>query len=273
MGARFFSAEYEERASLRDGTPVLLRSVRPEDKELLLRGFERLSPQSRYLRFLSPKPTLSEEELRYLTEFDGERHFALGAARVDDAGLPVEGLGVARLIRYPHEPSVAEAAIAVVDAVQGQGLGTLLFMRLIAAGAERGISRFRCEVHASNSAMRDLIAGVHPDYSLEVRAGVMCIEMQLPVTSAAEAADEPPRQSALWRFFKLLARHPTEWATAALGFWRWPNRLGGLGGLGALENLADLDLSGIGSLVSLSEEDDDDHDGGRATDPDGEEEF
>ncbi len=245
MSTRFFSADYEERATLRDGTPVLVRPIRPEDKELLLRGFEKLSERSRYLRFLAPKLSLSEEELRYLTEVDGERHFALGAARVDELGRAVEGLGVARLIRYADEPNVAEAAIAVADDVQGQGLGTLLFMRLVAAGCERGISRFRCEVNASNNTMKDLIASIHPDYSLEVRDGVMCIEMHLPPTTPDESSAEPVRQSPLWRLFKLIAKAPAEWASAAMSLWRWPpGGLAGLGSLGGLGKLGGASTSG-----------------------------
>jgi GNAT superfamily N-acetyltransferase len=209
---RYFCADYEERTSLRDGTPVLLRQVRPDDKELLLRGFEQLSERSRYLRFLVPKAALSEEELRYLTELDGESHFAIGAVRLDEHGQPGEGLGIARMIRYPGEPEVAEAAIAVADSVHGKGLGTLLFMRLVAAGGERGVCRFRCEVHASNSAMKDLIGGVNPEYSIEVSAGVMSIELTLPSTQPAESPATPPRESSLYRFFKLAARRPTEWA-------------------------------------------------------------
>lgn len=222
MSDRFFSADYEERAALRDGTLVLLRPVRHGDKPLLLRGFEQLSEQSRYLRFLVPKPTLSEEELRYLTEVDGENHFAIGALRLDEVGEPGEGLGIARMIRYADEPEVAEAAIAVADAMHGRGLGTLLFMRLVAAGCERGIARFRCEVHASNNAMKDLIGSVNPEYSIEVGAGVMSIEFELPLTTPAGSAAEPPRETSLYRFFKLAARGPTEWATAALHLFRRP---------------------------------------------------
>jgi GNAT superfamily N-acetyltransferase len=216
MSDRFFSLDYEERASLRDGTPVLLRAVRPADKELLLQGFEQLSEHSRFMRFLVPKTQLSAEELRYLTEVDGENHFAIGALRVDEHGQPGEGLGVARMIRYTDEPTVAEAAIAVADSVHGCGLGTLLFMRLVAAGCERGLLRFRCEVHASNNAMKDLIANVNPEYSLEVRAGVMSIEFALPTITPAEFAAEPPRETALYRFFKLAARRPSEWMAAAI---------------------------------------------------------
>jgi RimJ/RimL family protein N-acetyltransferase len=213
---RFFSEDYEERASLRDGSTVLLRLVRPSDKEALQRGFELLSEHSRFLRFLVPKTALSDEELRYLTEVDGENHFAIGAVRVQEDGELGEGLGIARMIRYPDAPTVAEAAIAVTDAVHGCGLGTLLFMRLVAAGCERGLRRFRCEVHASNNAMKDLIAAVNPEFSIEVRAGVMSIEFELPPLTPEVLPSEPPRETSMYRFFQLAARKPSEWVNAAL---------------------------------------------------------
>src|SRR5687768_8644236 len=104
MPARHFTADYAERALLRDGTEVQLRLVAPEDKPLLVAGFQRMSARSRYARFLAPKDTLSEDELRYLTELDQEHHFALGA--LDGGGA---GIGVARFIRLPAPPATAEA--------------------------------------------------------------------------------------------------------------------------------------------------------------------
>jgi len=56
MTARHFTLDYTEHAELRDGTSVLLRLVRPTDKELLRAGFQRLSPESRYARFFMPRP-------------------------------------------------------------------------------------------------------------------------------------------------------------------------------------------------------------------------
>src|SRR5687768_9068575 len=99
MAARRFSTDYVERCVLRDGTPVLLRLVRADDKEALRRGFEGWSQQSRYARFLAPKQHLSDDELAYLCDVDQETHFALGALR-DGDGEP-SGLGIARFIRLP----------------------------------------------------------------------------------------------------------------------------------------------------------------------------
>jgi hypothetical protein len=48
---------------LRDGSKVLLRQIRPEDRERLAEGLRRLSPASRFLRFQRVVEELTEEEL------------------------------------------------------------------------------------------------------------------------------------------------------------------------------------------------------------------
>jgi RimJ/RimL family protein N-acetyltransferase len=217
VAPRYFTADYVERVVLRDGTAVRLRLVAPEDKALLRKGFEGLSNESRYARFLVPKVTLSAEELRYLTEVDQEDHFALGAVREDGDGHgePI-GVGIARFIRTG--PRSAEAAIAVADEAQGQGLGRVMFLRLVAAAAERGIDRFHCEVLCQNASMKELIRGIAPDYTVEVGSGVMSIEFALPVVSATEAP--PPAHGAMYRFFKAAAGNAVEWTEAVRRFWR-----------------------------------------------------
>lgn len=94
---RAFAADYVEHVTLRDGLPVILRLVTPDDKELLRRGFDNWSAESRYARFFVPKLRLSDDELTYLCDVDQENHFALGAIREGD-GEP-RGLGIARFIR------------------------------------------------------------------------------------------------------------------------------------------------------------------------------
>ena len=65
---------------LRSGDQVLVRPIRPGDKEGLLDGFRRLTPESRYRRFFSPVPELSVRQLGYLTEVDHRTHEALAVA-------------------------------------------------------------------------------------------------------------------------------------------------------------------------------------------------
>lgn len=214
---RSFTRDYAEHAVLRDGTRVLLRLIRPDDKELLRAGFDRLSPASRYSRFLSPKASLSDDELRYLCEVDQEDHVAIGAAREDD---PAAGLGIARFIRQPDRPDTAEAAIAVVDEVQHQGLGSLLGLRLIAAARERGVTRFRCEVLGSNSSMAGLLAQIAPDRTVEVGSGVMSVELELPAVSPTQSVSGEPRETAIYRLLRAAAQNAVEWTEAVRRLWR-----------------------------------------------------
>lgn len=154
---RVSGRDHVEAARLRDGTRVILRPLRPDDADQLRAGFARLSPASRYSRFFTPKAELSDAELTALTLLDGLDHFALGAVRVDDDGREIEGLGVARFIRTAEDPAVAEAAVTVIDAAQGRGLGTLLLGRLAAAARERGILYFRGDILAGNQPIRHIV--------------------------------------------------------------------------------------------------------------------
>jgi GNAT superfamily N-acetyltransferase len=124
------AADHEQVVTLRDGTRALVRPIRPDDKQRLVDGLERLSPESRYRRFLRPVTSLSERELRYLTEIDYVNHFAWVAVAADVEDQP--GLGVARYVRDPKDPEVAEAAVAVIDDYQGKGVGTVLLRMLTA---------------------------------------------------------------------------------------------------------------------------------------------
>lgn len=218
----FFDADYLEQATLRDGSDVVLRLVRPEDKLLLREGFARLSPESRYRRFFTPKSDLSDDELRYLTECDQVAHVAIGAASADLA----RGLGVARCIALRDDPGAAEAAVAVTDDMQGRGLGSLLLQRLIAAARERGIERFRFEMLGTNKGMADLVRALAPTATCRVHDGVMCMELVLPGLEPHHPASEPPRETPLYRLMSLMARGALEWRA----LWRQLGEVLSLGG-------------------------------------------
>lgn len=174
-------------ARLLDGTEVTIRSVRPEDKQLLVDGFNKLSAESRYRRFLGAKDVLSARELAYLTEVDGVSHVAIGAVHPDGAGL-----GIARFIRSKDDPTVAEAAITVLDAWQGKGLGKLLLERLTDEARARGVTRFRCEVLAGNERMLGLLDEVAPDAAIRREEDVVVVEVPIPPAPPAPPIQESP---------------------------------------------------------------------------------
>src|SRR5579862_9783510 len=168
---------------LRDGSRVRIRQGRPADQELLLRGFERLSPESRYRRFLAPMPELSEEMVRYLTEVDHHDHEAIIA--LDEA--TGEGLGVARYVRSTKRPDVAEVAVTVIDDWQGRGLGTLLLEVISARAREEGITRFTALMLAANKEMMDLLQELDPLRIVGRELGTVEIEVPIPAIGLAPA--------------------------------------------------------------------------------------
>ena len=136
-----YAHDYLERMALTDGTPILLRTLYPTDKQNLADGMRELSFLSRYERFFTPKHGLSDSELVFLTEMDEINHYAIGAGLLNPDGSEGKGLGVARFVRDVDDAQIAEPAVTVLDAWQGKGLGKLLLHHVGKAAKERGIEK------------------------------------------------------------------------------------------------------------------------------------
>ena len=174
--------DFHEEHLLSDGTSVAVRHIRPEDAAELKRGFEKLTPQSRYRRFLGGVTSLSDAQLRYLTEVDGHDHVAI-VATIQPPGAEPVGLGVARYVRAAEDPEVAEIAITVQDEWQGLGVGRLLGLVLARAALERGVKRFSGEILADNDVVQALLA----DCGARVRKHDGAVEFELSL-------EPPPSQ-------------------------------------------------------------------------------
>ena len=163
--------------TLKDGTRVRFRPIRPEDKRWLQRGIQELSPESRYRRFFAPVDHLSEEQLRYFTEVDQVDHVAwLGTLADSKDGRVV---AVARFICLPDVPEAAEAAVTVLDEFQGRGLGRAMLVVITRKAIERGVKRFTMFVLVENEAMMGLLhdAGAVSD---GMHDGVYQMHVDLP---------------------------------------------------------------------------------------------
>ena len=200
-----YDANFEHDAELRDGTQIVLRPIRPSDRTALLEGFERLSPESRYTRFLTPKQHLSEAEIKYLTDVDGYDHFAVGAGIVDSRGNET-GVGIGRFVRLNDAPATAEPAIAVLDDYQGQGAGGLLLRCLQEAAWERGIRWFQSDLLAQNTAMKALLEEVSPEAQYEhAQDGVVRVVFPVPEPAEPEPTDEPSLAKRIGAIYTLLS--------------------------------------------------------------------
>jgi RimJ/RimL family protein N-acetyltransferase len=173
----------EEHVRLKDGSRVLVRPVRPDDRELFAAGFERMSGESRYRRFMSHKKRLSERELDFFTRLDHDLHEAIGA--IDEA--TGEGVGVARMHRRDDDPEVAEAAVPVVDDWQGRGLGGLLLDRLTARARGLRVKRFEASLFTTNRAMLTLFEHVGCTRAHRESLDVTTVDVELPVGDEDEA--------------------------------------------------------------------------------------
>ena len=160
--------------ALEDGTEVRFRRIRPEDKELLQRGFEMLSPQSRYRRFFSMVDHLSEKQLRYFTEVDFVNHYAWLAGIHDGPGL-----GVARWIRLKDEPTVAEGAVTVIDPYQHRGIGKALLWLGARSAIESGIRAIRVNVLSENDPVLGWLKDVGSSPG-RWTSGVLEVDIPLP---------------------------------------------------------------------------------------------
>lgn len=201
-------AAWHEAHTLRDGSRLVLRLLRPTDGEGLREGFSRLSSEARYRRFMTHLPALTDEMTSYLTEVDGERHLAI-AAVVESADLKSEaGVGVARYVRLPDEPDVAEAAVTVVDDFHGRGVGKLLLTTLVRAAAERDIRKFRAEVLPENVAVQGLLASVG---AVERERTTDSVIFDIPIPAEGDEGR--------WQGMFLLLRHAA--SSMALVFRHW----------------------------------------------------
>ena len=141
---------------LTDGTPALIWPLLDTDAEALRNGYAELSPASRRSRFLTDLPELSDALLGMLVGgVDGVDHVAVVLTAYPTAG-GARPVGVARLVRYPDEPEVADVAVTVLDTWQGRGVGRALLAAVLAR-RPRDVVRLRTTVAAENRASLSML--------------------------------------------------------------------------------------------------------------------
>lgn len=149
-----YPKELEREITLRDGSRLRLRPIRPEDQDRLSAFYDGLSRQSAYQRFFAVMKRLPPDWAHFLANVDYERRLAL----IAEHGPPEarELIGVARY-EQTDRVDTAEIAFVIQDGWQNRGLGTLMLDALLAAAEARGIRRFRAYVLAGNMRMIDLL--------------------------------------------------------------------------------------------------------------------
>jgi GNAT superfamily N-acetyltransferase len=146
------ATDYSAPDHLRDGRPIKIRALRPDDRADMLAAMGRTSMHSRRRRFFVPKEGISEQEMVFFLDIDFESHVAL-VAEVDEAGQAAI-VGGGRYIVF--QTGQAEVAFLVIDAYQGHGIGTALMRHLVILARDAGLKELIAEVLLENSVMLKL---------------------------------------------------------------------------------------------------------------------
>jgi len=141
-----YPSELESFSVTDAGLKLMLRPIKHSDGPLLKRFFYTLSPESVYNRFLSPIHDVTDEQVHAFVEIDYELTMAIAAVIISKNGEEI--LGVARYVRQDGQN--ADVAVVVSDAVQNQGIGTILLDRLTEIAKDMGIKAFTSSVDPQN---------------------------------------------------------------------------------------------------------------------------
>ena len=203
--------------ALADGGTVHLRPIRASDADGLVAFHARLSPQSRYYRFFSVKPTLTPDEVHRFTNVDGVDRVALVALLGDDI------IAVGRYDRWAGRDE-AEVAFTVDDAHHGRGLATVLLEHLAAIGRLNGLTRFSAQVLPDNQSMLGVFRSAGFAVHRSFDAGVVDLEFPIgPTPTLIDSIERREQRADSRSIARLLHPH----AIAVFGASERPDSLAG----------------------------------------------
>ncbi len=168
---------WEADVILRDGRTAHIRPITDQDEQLLVEFYSRVSDESKYYRFFSPMPVLSERDVRRFTHVDHHDRVALV--------MLLQGRMIA-VGRYDVvDPREAEVAFLVEDQHQGRGIAQLLLEHLAQAGRENGVERFTAEVLPDNHRMIQTFRDAGYHVASGYADGVITLEFPIDPTDTA----------------------------------------------------------------------------------------
>ena len=170
---------YLVRDKLRNGTRVIIRAVRPDDRERIVKAFGELERDSVYTRFFSYKNELTAADLSRLDTMDFV-HEVMLLATIGSAG-DQRVIGSAIYIEQDSADGkrAAEVAFTVEEDYQGLGIAGRLLAHLLAIARESGIERFEADVLPGNAPMLAVFSRSGLPMQQRREGGVVHVELAL----------------------------------------------------------------------------------------------
>jgi len=159
---RPYPVQYVAPWTMRDGSQITIRPIRPEDEPLMVKFHETLSDRSVYLRYffsLSLSRRTAHERLLRICFGDYDREMALVAERTDPATGERQIMGVGRMSKL-HQGNEAEVAVLVSDRFQKLGLGYELLRRIVQVARDEKLTQVSAEMLTDNYAMQIIMKRV-----------------------------------------------------------------------------------------------------------------
>ncbi|GAB3477593.1 GNAT family N-acetyltransferase [Amycolatopsis cihanbeyliensis] len=175
-----FPVDFPRTVRLRDGRPVEVGLLTPADAAELGAALRAADAETLRRRFCGPPPRVTPRLLRYLTELDYVRRFALVTREPGGRGV-----GIARY-EATDEPGVAEVAVVVDRAWRRLGGASALVRMLGEAAAQRGFTRFTATYLAANRPVAELLDDVGAKQVIADGIGEM--ELALPAATSDRKA-------------------------------------------------------------------------------------
>ena len=151
--ANAYPTDLEAHITLDDQRRIRIRALHVREADPIHALHARLSPQTRYLRFLSPMASLPDSFVPHLMSTDYRKHLAVIAE--DETAGRDEPVALASFGAV--DDNTVEVAIVVQDQWQGHGVGTALVNILLDAAEDRGFHRFVASMTSENAVMRKLL--------------------------------------------------------------------------------------------------------------------
>lgn len=181
LAIRPYPTQYVGQWTMKDGTPVTIRPIRPEDEPLMVQFHNTLSEESVYFRYfhlIKLESRVAHERLTRICFIDYDRQMALVAEYQNPETQARQILAVGRLSKL-HGTNEAEFALIVSDRCQCQGLGTQLLQQLLQVGRDEHLTTISADILADNYGMQKVCAKVGFRITRTSDPTVMKAEIQL----------------------------------------------------------------------------------------------
>jgi RimJ/RimL family protein N-acetyltransferase len=169
---------YRRNTQLRDGTPVLIRAIRPDDRERIVSAFHKLDPQTLYNRFFTFKRDITEQDLARIDASDFVHAAVLVATQGSGAGEVI--IGAASCIRIDNAPEPsAEVSFTIEEDYHGQGLASQFLAAFAGIARGMGVQVLVADVLAANTAMLSVFEGSGLPLKSTREDGIVHVRMDL----------------------------------------------------------------------------------------------